>query len=299
MLTFYQTDDKIVNITKNNKNVGGIYYKSQEDINKTSKYQCKYCLRQFIRSDNFKTHLITCKSKLSHEREMQTQSYFKEMKVPNGREEIFELAFPLAKDERLVIFICGRNGSGKSTFIAKILKNYLKVYKNRKIILFSLQEYDDKLDPYFNNIQRVDLGPEFAENPYTLDELRNSICIFDDVDTITDKKLKKAVFDLKDNIMKQGRGHFNSEDRTDDIDIIISNHDILGGKETQTMIRESIFYVIFPKGSTPAQIETLCKKYAGLKKEDIERIRNSTSRAVMIHTSHPGYVLSEKEIFLT
>ena len=209
MLTFHETPDLIADIKHDKEIVGRIHYKSQEDINNVHQLQCKHCLREFGRKDRLNEHLRICRVRLSNEREQQhKQAFFTELQVPSGRSENFELAFPLAKGERLVMFICGRNGCGKSTFIQKILKNYTQVYKKRKIILFSLQDFDDKLDPIFKNIQRVDLGPDFAEHPYTLDELRNSICIFDDVDSIRDKKLKEAVFKLKDDIMKQGRSPF-------------------------------------------------------------------------------------------
>ena len=296
MLTLLPTIDKIANVIDNNIIIGSIYYQDKDQsIIDVKKNQCKYCLRDYAKTDHLMNHQRICRVMQAQQREDNRHSYFTELQVPG--DDIIKLAFPLAKGERLVMFICGRNGCGKSTYIQMILKEYLKVYNTRRIILFSQQDTDDKLDPIFKNIQRVDLGDEFAEQPYTLDELRNSICIFDDVDSIRTKKLKDAVFKLRDEIMKNGRSH--TKDRMDDIDVIISNHDILGGQETKTMIRESIFYVVFPKGSTPQQLNTLCKTYAGLKKEHINRIVNNDARAVLIHNGSPGYVMTDKEIFLT
>ena len=296
MLTFFRTPNQVANLMFEREILGGIFYdEKQQGVHQdTERLQCRYCLRKFGRTDALTRHMRTCPSKKAKEQ----ASTFTEFKIPDNKEEHLELSFPLAKGERLVMFVVGRNGCGKSTFIQKLLTNYLKVYKNRKILLFSTQEYDDKLDKVFKDkINRVDLGEEFINSPFSLDEIRNTICIFDDVDSIRDKKLKEALFKLRDDILKNGRSH--TGDRNEDIDIIITNHDVLGGHDTATMIRESFFYVVFPKGSTSHAINTICKKYAGLKNDHIKRIINNPARCVVIHNTHPGFVLTEKEIFLT
>jgi len=275
---------------------GGIFYDDTQQgaHSNTEKTQCRYCLKKYTKMNTLTQHLRVCPTR----REREQASSFSEFKIPDNKEEHLELHFPLANGERLVMFVVGRNGCGKSTFIQKLLTNYLKVYKKRRILLFSTQEYDDKLDGAFGDkIDRVDLGEEFINSPFSLDEIRNTICIFDDVDSIRDKKLKEALFKLRDDILKNGRSH--TGDRNEDIDIIITNHDVLGGHDTATMIRESFFYVVFPKGSTSHAINTICKKYAGLKNDHIKRIINNPARCVVIHNTHPGFVLTEKEIFLT
>ena len=295
MLTFFQTNSQLANIMNREKIIAGIFYDEtqQSAHSNTEKLQCRYCLKKVSRMDVLTQHLRVCPTK----KEKEKASTFSEFKIPDDKEEHLELSFPLANSERLVMFVVGRNGCGKSTVIQKILKNYIKVYKNRKIILFSLQDYDDKLDPIFKNIQRVELGDEFMENPFSLDELRNSICIFDDVDSARNKKLKDALNKLKDDILKNGRSH--SGDRNEDIDVIMTNHNVLGGHETTTMIRESFFYVVFPKGSTSQAINQITKKYSGLKNDHVQRVVRNPARYVIIHNTHPGYVLTEKEIFLT
>ena len=296
MLTFFRTNSQLAHLMHDKEIIGGIFYdETQQGVHKdTERLQCRYCLKKLCRMDALTGHMRVCPSKRAKEQ----SSTFTEFKIPQDKEEHLELSFPLPFGERLVMFVVGRNGCGKSTFTQKILMNYLKVYKNRKIILFSTQEYDDKLDKVFKDkINRVELSDEFKENPFSLDEIRNSICIFDDVDSIRDKKLKEALFKLRDDILKNGRSH--TGDRNEDIDIIITNHDVLGGHDTATMIRESFFYVVFPKGSTSHAINQICKKYAGLKNDHIRRIIDNKERYVVIHNTHPGYVLTEKEIFLT
>jgi len=96
--------------------------------------------------------------------------------------------------------------------------------------------------------------------------------------------------------LKNGRDH--TGDRTQDIDIIITNHMTLGGHETKFMIYESFYYVLFPQGTTAHSIETICKKYAGLDREQTQKVLKNDSRAVIIHKNYPRYVLTDKEIFL-
>ena len=301
MLTHNKTPFLVANVVekKNNKVIKKIYYDDLEiKKEKIGPTQCEYCKREFGRKDTFKRHLKTCRTKIEQELSLfeNHPQHFKEFSIDPTNDEILEMSFPLPNKERLVMFICGRNGCGKSTFIQKLLKNYIKVYKNRDIYLFSSQEFDDKLDDKFDNLSRINLDETFVEEPLELNDLRNSICIFDDVDAIQNKKVKSSVENLKYDILKNGRDH--TGDRTQDIDIIITNHMTLGGYETKFMIYESFYYVLFPQGTTAHSIETICKKYAGLDREQTQKVLKNESRAVIIHKNYPRYVLTDKEIFL-
>ena len=298
MLTHNKTPFLIANIIENNKIIDKIYYDDTKNKMKEVKLnQCPYCLRQFGRNDLFKKHLVVCRTKLEYLLRLHEEnpSHFRNFSIDRNNDAKLQLAFPLATGERLVMLISGMNGCGKSYFIAQLLDNYLDVYKDRDIFLFSTQEFDDKLD-VFRKITRVILDDSFLETELKLSDLRNSLCIFDDVDGIRNKKLYKAVDALKFDILKNGRDH--AGDRKDDIDIIVSNHTVLGGHETKIMIHESFFYVLFPQGTTAHSIDTICRKYVGLNKEQTQKVLKSDSRAVVIHKNYPRYVMTDKEIFL-
>ena len=299
MLTKLKTDFLLTNILENkNKVVDKIYYDDLKNERKEVKTnQCQYCMRQFGRKDTYKIHLMTCRAKIEQLLALYQDhpSHFRSYRLDRNGNQTMELSLPLPNKERLVMFICGQNGCGKSFFIRQLLLNYLTVYPERDIYLFSSQEYDDKLDS-LPNIKRIAIDESFLIDELTLNDLRNSICIFDDVDCIRDKKLQRAVDGLKFEILKNGRDH--TGDRTQDIDIIITNHMTLGGHETKFMIYESFYYVLFPQGTTAHSIETICKKYAGLDREQTQKVLKNDSRAVIIHKNYPRYVLTDKEIFL-
>ena len=301
MLTHLKTPILLANIEDKNKIIESIYYDDLQRKKKEIKLnQCPHCFRQFGRRDTLTVHLRTCRTKMEQMLKMyeDNPSHFRHLKIDKHGEQKLKLAFPLPNEERLVMIISGANGCGKSTFIRLLLLDYFSAYKNRDFYLFSTQEYDT-LD-VFPNLIKISLDESFLKEPLTLDALRNSICIFDDVDSIRDKKIQKAVDGLKHDILKNGRFHTpdGKRDISQDIDVIITNHMVLGGHETKAMIHESFYYVLFPQGTTAHSIDTICKKYAGLDKEQTQKVIKNESRAVIIHKNYPKYVLTDKEIFL-
>ena len=297
MLTHTFTPFKLANLT-GKKIITSIYFDETKkcEVQKNKPLTCPYCNRVFSRRDVYKTHYNSCRTRMENELKMYKENpgCFREFKTTNPNEKL-ELSFPLPNEERLVMYISGKNGCGKSTFIANLLKNYVKVFDERDIFLFSSQDFDDKLDDLeLNNYHRISMD-SLVDEPISLDDIRNSICIFDDVDSIRDKKVSKAVDDLKFDILKNGRSH--NGDRDDDIDVIITNHIPNAGHSTKTMIHEAFYYVVFPNGSTAKALMTICD-YAGLDKEHKRKILTSDSRAVIIHNNYPSYVLTSSEIFL-
>ena len=69
--------------------------------------------------------------------------------IKNTGSKKFELFPP--NEGRVVIYICGASGSGKSYWTAEYLKKYHKKYKSNKIYVFSEGEYD----PAFEDLDIV------------------------------------------------------------------------------------------------------------------------------------------------
>jgi hypothetical protein len=111
----------------------------------------------------------------------------------------------------------------------------------------------------------------------------------DDIDVIKDSKIKKAVYDLQDQILEIGR-HSN-------IDIINTSHKVTDGRRTRNLLNESSHIVIFPcRGSNITKY--YLEKYSGLDKNNIKRIYNSSSRWTCMQIGYPGFILQEKELYL-
>lgn len=195
-------------------------------------------------------------------------------------------------DTREVSYIAGPSGSGKSTYASKIIENFHKLFPDNNIYIFSRLESDpvlDRLKPI-----RVTLDNSLIEDPIDVhSELQQGdLILFDDCDTLQDKKLKDAVSRLKNDILETGR-HLN-------LYIIITSHLINGNdkKDTRTVLNEAHTITIFPKSGSTYGINYVLKNYIGLNKQQINKIISLPSRWVTIGKSYPQYVLYEKGIYL-
>lgn len=186
-------------------------------------------------------------------------------------------------------FVAGKSGSGKSTWISKYLAEYKKMYPDNNIFLISRLDEDDVLDKY--NPIRIELNHEIVDDPIDpVEELQNSLCIFDDTDTIGDKKIKAAINNLKDDLLQIGR-HQNTF-------LCIVSHLINNYKETRTVLNESMYITFFPQAGSPHGIKYMLKNNMGLDKKQIERIMSLPSRWVTIRNMCPLAVIYEKGIYL-
>jgi hypothetical protein len=104
-------------------------------------------------------------------------------------------------------YIAAPSESEKSTYVANLIKEYkdliLKTKEEAKVYLFTDTPKDELLDSL--GIIRVVLNQELIDNPIEADELTDgcqpTLVIFDDVDSIIDKKLFKQVTALRDQIL--------------------------------------------------------------------------------------------------
>lgn len=194
-------------------------------------------------------------------------------------------AVPMQESSRIGVF--GPAGVGKSTWIGNFFKKYLQYYKDNKIYIFS-----PKLnDPAFEKIKAVEyvkIDDSILHDPLNVDEFRDSICVFDDIESITDKKLNNAVRVFRDQCYEIGRAPYN-------ITTIAVHHVILGNERTKVILNESDEVVLFPK-SNFAAISNLCKRYYGFTKDQLEYVRDVPSRWVVVKRSFPTTVISENAV---
>ena len=184
------------------------------------------------------------------------------------------------------IYIAGPTGCGKSTQISMYLDEYKKIFPKKKIFLLSDAPQDRLLDQH--KPIRIKLDEELVSSPIQTMELKDSICIFDDVDSISDKKIRNAVTSLYDSILKKGSSK-------DGIHLIITNHAISDFMRTRNILINSNWIVFFPRCSNNLGY-TLQRQ--GLTKPQIEKLLKLPSRAVWLHTNYPMFYVSEHEIAL-
>ena len=195
------------------------------------------------------------------------------------------------KIERFCQFIFGASGSGKSYYASRLIKEYKKIHPTNGIYLISPKEEDSVLDEL--NINRIAINYDNFLSDEKLDDLnecKNALFLFDDCEAISDKKLRDAVDAFRNKLLLQGRSYKSS--------VIVILHVGMAGNSTKIPLLESQFFTVFPNSGSNTQITNLLQTYAGMSKNQIDKVLKLPSRSVTIHKQYPLYVLSEHEFYL-
>ena len=181
---------------------------------------------------------------------------------------------------------------GKSYIASKLAEDYHKLFPKNKIILFSWVNDDDN----YKNLSKLKvfhkmrIDESILDNPIALEELHDSITIFDDIEHFTDKEIRKELERLRDSVVNAGR-HAN-------IDCIVARQNLLEGLLTKTCLNSSFQVIGFPHSSSRYQLNEFLRRYMRLDNTLIQKILNVPSRWVLINRNTPTYVLHEKGCFL-
>lgn len=187
-------------------------------------------------------------------------------------------------------YIAGPTGSGKSYYVSKYLEQLKKVFPERTIYIFSDVKEDPVLDK-IGDIVRVNLDEDALDMPPpSPEQLANSICVFDDIDSIQNKKMYAMIQALRDSLLRRGR-HEN-------ISVIVTSHLMSNYKDTRIILNECNSITFFPRSGASDAIRYTLKKYGAMNKQQIDEVLNLPSRWVTLNKHYPMYVLYEKGIYL-
>jgi chromosomal replication initiation ATPase DnaA len=138
----------------------------------------------------------------------------------------------------MTLFVAGESGAGKSRFIREYAKLYNKMFPKNQIYLISYLDKDETLDE-FKKIIRINAFQEDFLNEcldFKLEEeFPNSLVIFDDIDSIVNKKTKEKVYGLMNKMLRLGRHH--------GISVAYSGHELYASFEIKAVLNESMFYM--------------------------------------------------------
>ena len=207
---------------------------------------------------------------------------FRQLKIANDSKF---LHIPDTTKEREILYITGPSGSGKSTYTRKYLEQYKKKYKNRAIYLFSSLPSDESLDKV--GPKRIKLKDTMYTDPIELKELGESKCIFDDIDVISDKKIREAVYDVLNQVLEIGR-HYK-------IHCVVTNHLPTNGKDTRRILNEAHTVTYFPH-SAGGKIKYMLEEYVGLDRKQIAYMKKQNSRWCTVFKNYPQCYMVEHEI---
>lgn len=207
----------------------------------------------------------------------------KEFSIHDG--QVIPLPNP---DKRECIYVSAPSGSGKSTWCANYIREFQLMYPDREVYIFSRLAKDpvlDKLNPI-----RMIINEKLVEEPIDPSEIPNSLVLFDDCDTIPDKKQKQAVLNLRNDLLETGRH--------DDIFVLCTSHYITNHKETKVLLNESSYVTFFPSSSGQYTIRYFLKTYCGLGKNEINKIMGLPSRWVTIRKIYPMMIIYQSGCYV-
>jgi len=172
---------------------------------------------------------------------------------------------------RGVWMIVGQSGSGKSTFASQLAQSYHREFPDNPIFVFSRVDTDpafEGVEALKGAINRVQWTDEME--PVDISELKNSLCIFDDIDHFPESMLDK-IYKLRDTCLEIGR-HAR-------IHMIVTSHLFMGGtKKISTMKRECNRVVVFPNAGAAGTIATYLRQDHGMSTGKIKDLLNTKSR---------------------
>jgi hypothetical protein len=208
---------------------------------------------------------------------------FKEIYIPDG------ILQPVPnKDIVEKLYVSAPSGAGKSTYVGNWLAEARKRFRNDDIYVFSSIPEDKALDR--NDPIRIKLDQELINDPIHPMEIRNSIVVFDDVDTIRDDRIRLSLEAFKDFLLEQGR-HYN-------VRVIMTSHLLTNYKSTRRSLNEATSICLFPRSGAPNQIRKFLNDNIGIEKKKTERILKLKSRWVCLYKTSPMYIIYQKGVFM-
>lgn len=216
-----------------------------------------------------------------------------------GKKGVREMKFPDGKltripniEEREVNTAVAPSGAGKTYNAKEYIKNYKKIYPDAQVFIFSRKDKDvsiDEVDPI-----RIPIDDDLVDDPIDFRESFNhdDLILFDDCDTILNDAQRKAVMKIMMDVLEVGRDM--------NINCFICTHLLQGDerKASRKIINETHTITIFPASGNDHQIDYNLKKYWGMGKKDIEKVKQLDSRAITISKRCPKYVLYDKGVYL-
>lgn len=187
--------------------------------------------------------------------------------------------------ERDCLYVTGPSGAGKSYFCAEYVKEYLKQFPNNNCYIFSTLTSDSNLDK-IKKVKRVSLNEDFLNTQFVLSDFADSLVLYDDVDSIVSKPLKKKLFGILNNILQTGR-HSSTT-------VLYTSHLACVGNDTKIILAEATSVTCFPKVMGKRQITYLLENYIGLSKQQVEEVRRLKTRPVTFIRGFPQVVLHDK-----
>jgi hypothetical protein len=193
---------------------------------------------------------------------------------------------PLNNLERTVVYIIGRSGSGKSYFCRDFIIKWKEMNPYNDVYIVSREDNDEA----FKNLNAYKINNNnFAEGTVTMDEIdEGSLVVMDDIDSIiNDNNIIPNIIKLRDEIMESGRKR--------KISLLVTSHRPIKGKETQLLLNEANYIVLFPQGMT--SLDKFLYVKLDMMKEQVRKVCGLKTRYVIIHNGAPQWILGKHDLY--
>jgi len=190
---------------------------------------------------------------------------------------------------RQILYVSGASGSGKSFYASSYIKEYVKMFPKNDIFIVSSLDKDEQLDK-IKNVKRIKLDEKFYETPFTIEDFRNTLVVYDDTEMIANKLIQDKITNIMNLILTTGR-HTNTF-------AINTSHVTNAGHRTKLMLLESHSVTLFLVTMGDKALKYFLETSFGLGKKQIDKIRELDSRWVTICRTMPVSVIHENGIFI-
>jgi hypothetical protein len=191
------------------------------------------------------------------------------------------------------LLAAGTSGAGKSTFAAKFVEAFTEQVP-LPILLISAVPEDPALDSLedLTRVAPAALVEETAEagEDVTLEDVRDHILIFDDVDGVSNALEKKTAIRLRDDALLTAR-HFGIPM------VAVTTHKLFAGSSGQTPLLEANMITLFP-AADPSFLERLSRKYLGITAREYPKIEAMPTRALFFCKAPPRYFITGSTVEL-
>lgn len=185
------------------------------------------------------------------------------------------------------IFLSGQKGAGKTTVVAEYGTEYKMRYPDNKVFLISEKAADTAFDTLLPERLHLDDVASFdIDNNY--EKLRNSLVIFDDIEAISDKRVKTAVYALKNKLYRVGRAA--------GITVVSAVHKLHGGYDTKADFTDSSHLVVFPMWDSGDARRYLKEQHVDPKV--VDEIFKLSSRWICHYKRNPNMIIHQHGAFI-
>jgi hypothetical protein len=205
-----------------------------------------------------------------------------EVEIPG--DSLFQLIPNPNPRQRDVYYVCGPSGSGKSHIAKGIAEAYRKLFPGREVYLVSKLTEDSTLDSMKGGKPKRINVQSLVDDPFDVEEARDSLVIVDDVDALPKAQLK-AVQTFIDDIAITGR-HTNTS-------LLFLTHFTTNYKSTRLILMETHHFVTYPQTTSKHALLYLLRNHAGIDDETITRMRRCGSRWVCISKGMPPIMIGQ------